>query len=248
MIGNASARLRRAFVALTMTTAAVATVVGVAEPAHAVTSCSTSTVIDEGGKTYNHVMTWGDFEAVHVNVTAHCSDSSTPSVSVGTATLYRSVNGGATWSAIRTGSGYSADYLSFYGSNVIGRNTIFKAVYTGGSDTTYGRNYAASQDAPGTTGNGLIIAMIRKTTRGSYTCGTRGCHVSFKISPAASIRGLYVHIQKRRSGSWHAWGRVKVGYKGNFTYMFPPGYYRLIVPKGRGFIASRYGTLHIYKY
>ena len=231
-----SVRLRRALVALTMTTATAATAVGVAGPAHAVTSCTTTTVVDEGNNTNNHVKAWGDFEAVHVNVKATCTGSTTDYVTTGTTTLQASTNGGASWTTVKSATGFSAAYLSFYGTNVIKRTTVFRATYTGGTDASY--SFTGSQDS-------IVIGMIRHVGVGSR-CTSRGCNVNFRIGPAASISGLYAKVQKLHSGTWRAFKSAKVRSTGSVPFFLPNGYYRLLLPSGRGFLASRHGKYHVY--
>lgn len=243
MIGIASARLRRAFVALAMTTAAVATVVGVAEPAHAVTSCSTTTVVKESDKTANHVMKWDDYEWLRVDVTAACSGSSTTYVTTGTTTLYASTNGGSTWTAVKSASGYSADYLSVSGTNIIKRTTLYRAVYTGGTDSSY--SFTGSQDD-------ITIGMIRHTRQASGKSVRGGYKIKFAISPATSIKGLHVTFQVKKSGVWKFYKRLQVSQYGTVTTTFAGSragrVYRVLLPSGRGFLASRYGNWTITLY
>ncbi|GAB4013440.1 hypothetical protein [Nocardioides ultimimeridianus] len=224
-----------------MTTAAVATVVGVAEPAHAVTSCTTSTVIDEGGKTSNHVMTWGDYEAVHVNVTATCSDGHTYA-GAGTVTVQQSTNGGSTWTTVSPTYTNSA-YWSRYTTNWIKQTSMFRAVYSGGSDGTY--SYGSSSDS-------ITIGLIRHTKQASGKSVRGGYKIKFAISPAASIKGLHVTFQVKNSGVWKFYKRLQVSQYGTVTTTFAGSragrVYRMLLPGGRGFLASRYGNWTITLY
>lgn len=236
-------RLRSALVALTITAAAAGTSVAVAGPAGAVTSvsCSTSTVLDVNGHTSNQVVRWNDFEAVHVNVKASCSDGRTYVSGSGITTLYKSVDGGSTWTTVKRIGGYGADYVSIYGTNIITRNTLFYAKYSGGAygDGTTQWNYSASAD-------NIAVGIIRYIKEGSSSCGTRGCTDTFKITPVASIKGLTVVIQKNSSTGWHFNSSVKASSTGTFKHFFTRGKWRFVLPGKRGFLKSTTGTLTVY--
>ncbi|GAB2983721.1 hypothetical protein [Nocardioides montaniterrae] len=242
MIRTTSRRLRSALVALTITAAAAGTSVAVAGPAGAVTqvSCSTKTVVDVNGHTSNQVVKWGDYESVHVNVSAACSDGKNYVSGSGITTLYKSTDGGNTWTTLKRMGGYGADYVSYYGTNVITRNTLFYAKYSGGA---YGNgytqwNYAASND-------NIVAGVIRHTAYKSSSCGHRGCTAVYKITPIASIQGLKVTIQKHNSTGWHFNTAVTVSSTGTLKHFFRPGKYRFLLPGKRGFLKSTYGTITV---
>lgn len=236
-------RMRSALVALTITAAAAGTSVAVAGPASAVTSvaCTTSTVVDLNTHTSNQVVKWNDFEAIHVNVKASCTDGKSYVSGSGITTLYKSIDGGNTWSVVKRAGDYSAESISFYGTNVVQRNTIYYAKYSGGSyNNGYTQwTYPASSD-------NIAVGVIRDVKETHSSCGTRGCADNFKVSPASSISGLKVIIQKHTSTGWHFNTSVKASSTGTFKHFFTRGKWRFQLPGSRGFLKSVTGSLTVY--
>ena len=113
-----------------------------------------------------------------------------------------------------------------------------RAVYTGGTDPNYGDTYANA------TSNVIYTGVVRKSTETKSRCGHHSCKDTFRINPAVSIKGMHVKVQRKKGSKWHTVKQLKVTSKGTFTYAFPLGKTRVVLPAGRGFLSS-YVTISV---
>jgi hypothetical protein len=241
-------RLRSALVALTITAAAAGTSIAVAGPASATNAtCTTSTLVSAdvgtGYKTSTVVAKWGSYESIKVDVSATCSNG-VDYTSTGTTYVQRSTDGGSTWTTVKSATGYSTSTVYYYGTNIVTRNTIFRGLYTGGTDTSNARTYAGSSDT-------IDVAMIRSSKIASQKNVRGGLKVNFKISPTASIKGLYVKFQVKKSGVWKGYKKVRATSTGHAIATFAGSSrgiaYRMVLPSARGFVSS-YASFTVTRY
>lgn len=226
-------RLRSALVALTITAATAGTTVATAGSASAAATCTTKTVITAKSSTASRVaVKWGDYFALEVNVTPTCSDGNTYTAA-GTIKVQKSTNGGSTWTGVASDYASSA-YWQRAGTNWNTRTAIFRAIYTGATDGS-ARTYSSSSDSVG-------IGMYRASKIGSYKNVRGGLRVNYAITPATSIKGLYVKFQVKRDGRWRGYKKVRATSTGHAIAIFAGSskgiHYRANFPSARGFIAS----------
>lgn len=230
MLRTSARRARAAVVALALTATTVGTVAATS-PAQAVdASCTTKTTLTINGHRANQVVQWGDYESVHVDVSAVCVGDSSLDIPLGGSTrLYRSTDGGHTWSKIKGANGTNASFISYYGTNIIKRNTKFKATYSGGTDA-YNNHYTAS--------SAYNQARIKRKVSYTWKSVRGGVRYNYAIAPASSIRGLHVIFKKKKSTHWVTIRKVRVNRYGHVVGTFGLGKYRMSMPSARGFIAS----------
>lgn len=227
-----SVRLRRAMVALTLTAAAASTALGVAGPASARTSstCTPVASITVNSKTTTQVVRYGDYVDVTAQVAANCTGGSyNPTTPLyGTLQIQRSYDN-VHWSTVSTGS--TAGYAYISGTNVAPKVAGFRAVYTGGTDPTYGDTYSSS------TSSTIVVGVYRKTSY-SWKSVRRAVRYNWKISPTASISGLNAVFFKKTATGWKRLKAIRVSSTGHVVATFGVGTYKMQLPTARGLIAS----------
>jgi hypothetical protein len=204
-----------------------------AAPAQATDSrCTTQTFVTVNNSYANRTLTYGQTATIHAwTVINGCSGGSyNPPAGyrpdAGSLVIQRSADG-RSWQTVARGG-----TLATYHGNVP-RSMLYRAVYAGGQNSDRDV-FGASSDRLSVAAKRKVAVVDRSTSRSS-----RGF---FKISPPASIRGMYVKFQVRRSGGWRAYKRVRVPADGNFTTSFRNSRrgikYRMVAPAGRGFVGS----------
>lgn len=245
-------RLRTAAVALTLTAAAAGTAIAVAGPAHAISNdcqaISSITVNGTPGKTVDGKTTtvaieYGASVTVVADVkvgTCMFADGVPPSVNAGTLTLERSSDKGQTWTAVPgastdTNTGVTTVATAgISGTRFLPGLTEFRAHFVGASNEVTGDTFHSA-------GAAYIFAgpvRIQKSTATRRTASY--VEETWKITPAASISGLRVKLQRRVDGAWSTVGVRTVSTAGMFTYRFRKGTTRVVLPAARGYFASTY--------
>lgn len=225
-------RMRTALTALALTAATAGTAVAVAGPASATAStCTPTASITVNHKTTKQTIRFGDNILVEASVAPNCTGGSfNPDTPLyGTLKIQRTTNG-TSWTTVATGD--TPGYVGVNGTKLASRLSGFRAVYTGGTDPTYGDTYT---DA---TSSMQLVHVFRASKEVRSRCGHRGCTDTWKFSPIASIKGMKVQIQRMSGGRWRNVTKVRVSSKGTITHTFPIGVNRLLLPVGRGFDGS----------
>ncbi|MCL2542882.1 MAG: hypothetical protein FWE71_10560 [Nocardioidaceae bacterium] len=232
-------RLRSALVALALTAAGTGTAVAVG-PAHAAAAtCTDSLTLTANGRSTGVSVAYGTYVSVHVDVVAHCTGGSlAPGAPLGgTTTLWRSFDAGDTWTKAKTASSADRGHVSIHGTHVVRRTTWFYASYSGGTDSS-GDTFAAAPS------RSVGVGIYRTTRMVSYRSIRGGTRSTYKVGPAASIRGLEVVFQRRAGSRWRADKKIRAGSAGIVVGTFAIGRYRMHLPAARGMLGS-YATFSV---
>jgi hypothetical protein len=226
-------RISGAVVALALGTTTIAAV-GAASPAGAAQTCNVAVTLRVGAST----VVYGGYESLSADVTpaASCADNYV-SDGAGSVRLERSLNGGRSWQAIKVGSYPS--YVSYYGSNIIRASGLYRAYYTGGTEsTTDATHYNASASR-------IVRINVIRDIDVKDKSNHRASVGRFKLTPAVGLVGKKLVFQVKKGKKWKKYKKVKVKSGGVFKTSFKNSRkgikYRLIVPAAAGLSAYTYG-------
>jgi hypothetical protein len=219
--------------ALAITTLAA---VGVASPAHAAATCSSTTSLRVSATTIQY----GGYASLSSEVkVGTCAGGTDTYVGSGAGAVYleRSVDG-RTWTTLKAGDYPS--YVALYGTGVISASGWYRARYTGGTEST---TYEPSTFT-GSVSQPVKIDVIRAITTKDKS--GRGKVVGkFRITPVAGLAGKKLTFQVKKGAKWKKYKKVKVPGNGSFKVTFKGSRkgikYRLIVPAASGLSGYVYG-------
>ncbi|HJQ07755.1 MAG TPA: hypothetical protein VJ872_20045 [Nocardioides sp.] len=237
-------RLRSATIALALTAAATGTAVAVAGPAHATSNaCATTSTITINDQTTDQAVPYGSSVTVIADVAMTAGSCESPDgvpagVESGKLSIERSLDNGDTWTTLKTIdvtlSMHTASIAGIAGYSFLPGTAEFRAHYFGGNQDvvtgdTFSDSYAWRWAAP-----------VRTAKRTAKTCTTTYCQDTWKIRPAASIAGLKVKLEHWSSAkkTWVLLANRTVSSTGTFTYRFPLGTTRVLIPTARGYLGS----------
>ncbi|HJQ07757.1 MAG TPA: hypothetical protein VJ872_20055 [Nocardioides sp.] len=230
-----------------MTTATVATAVGVAGPAHADNeACTTATSLTINGKTAaSQAIVYGQSVGISVTVTATCPSGDPNYPASGRLRVARTTDGGNTWTVIKTvQSPTDIPSGTYFAGRYATKNTYFQAAYDSGTDATanpWNDTFASSASSVKFVG---VYRNLKKVRESRIRGGKR---ITYKALPGSSLSGLKVTLKRRIGTSWKTVATVRANSQGAFTANYKLGVTRVYLPSGRGYL-SDYWKITVYRY
>lgn len=215
-----AAGIAGAFVAAT---AVVATTAGVANAAN----CTTAVTLKAGSKT----TVYKAFNSLTADASTAAGGCSDPYVGLTTIERWN----GSAWIAL-TPNYSGASYTSYYGEGKFAATGTYRAVYSGGSNSSH--TWAPSVSAS------VKVYVIRKVNVADRST-RRASAAAFSIKPASSIKGKKAVFQVYKSGAWRSYKSITVPSDGSFRTTFANSRkgikYRMVLPGGTAFAKSVHG-------
>ncbi|MBE7323971.1 hypothetical protein IEQ44_04820 [Nocardioides sp. Y6] len=139
---------------------------------------------------------------------------------------------GSSWKTIRTAD--ASSYVSF--SDVVPKkNTDYRAVYQGGSDSYSGDTYVASQSGS------MKIKVQRKFT---FSGNDRTFKVKGRVTPKYGKKKIVIKVSKRQKRGFKKFRTIKTNKKGKYATKLPKRkgvwYYRFIVKGDKNYAGLKY--------